>query len=112
MQKTTGGSPVAGGRDFSHAEMRTIEAVALAARIPNFNANVSDGVFIAPAGLTPCALIGKHKVKVAAQHASSREKFEADRNSAKLKANLANSFRGWAFPPNVDFKHWTDFQAL
>ncbi len=53
-----------GTEDFSHAEMRTIEAVALATRIPSLNANVPDRVFIAPAGLTPCALIGKHKVKL------------------------------------------------
>jgi hypothetical protein len=51
---------------FQHAEIRIIEAVTLAARIPSFNAKVPDGVFIAPAGLTPCTLIGKHKVKGAA----------------------------------------------
>src|SRR4029453_11585427 len=43
------------------------------------NANVPDGVFIAPAGLTPGVLIGKHKIKIAAWRASSRTKSEADR---------------------------------
>lgn len=46
MQMTIGGFPVAGAGDFSHAETRTIEAVALAARIPNLNTNVPDRVFI------------------------------------------------------------------
>ncbi len=57
-------------RDFLHAEMRTIEVTALAARITSFNANVPDWVFIAPAGLTLRILIGKHKVKGAGQHSS------------------------------------------
>ena len=47
--------------DLLHAEIRAIEAMALAARISSFNANVPDGVFIAPAGLTLHILIGKHK---------------------------------------------------
>jgi hypothetical protein len=45
-----------------------------AARTTSFSANVPDGVFIAPAGLAPRILIGKHKIEIAAWHASSRTK--------------------------------------
>jgi len=53
--------PLGGGTDFSHAEMRMIEAATLAPRIPNFNANVPDRAFIATAGLTPGSAIIKPK---------------------------------------------------
>jgi hypothetical protein len=53
-------------RGFLHAEMRTIKAVVATARIPSFDADVPQGVFIAPARLTPRILVGKHKIKGAA----------------------------------------------
>ena len=40
------------------------------------NANVLDGVFIAPAGLTPAILIGKHKVKGAAWPATKNMRWK------------------------------------
>ncbi len=46
MQMTIGGFPVAGAGDFSHAETRTIEAVAITTKITSLNTNVPDRVFI------------------------------------------------------------------
>src|SRR4029077_19683683 len=70
---------VTGTGESPQAEISTTGALALAARIRSFNANVPDGFFIAPAGLTPGILIDKHKVKVAAQHSSRIGRLEVDR---------------------------------
>ena len=54
------------------------------------NANVPDGVFIAPGGLTPGTSIGKHKVRDAAWHASSPGKLDADRDMGTRDAVRAS----------------------